>query len=123
VMGRFSFSLNNVLFGPTTFRQAGLSEDLKTVFQPKVVTDLGINVEVVKNLNFGFTVQNLLNVLPEYKFEARNPAGEALLKDAAEVQVQRNLITFNNRYHILTYDGSHFSQLGTTFAANLTLRF
>ncbi len=123
VMGRFSFSLNNVLFGPTTFRQAGLSEDLKTVFQPKVVTDLGINLELVKNLNFGFTVQNLLNVLPEYKFEARNPAGEALLKDAAEVQVQRNLITFNNRYHILTYDGSHFSQLGTTFAANLTLRF
>lgn len=123
IMGRWNFSLNNTLFGPTTFRQAGLSSDLKTVFQPKVVTDLGINVELVKNLNFGLTIQNLLNVLPEYKFEARTPAGENLLKDAAAIEAQRNLITFNNRYHILTYDGSHFSQLGTVFAANLTLKF
>ncbi|MBK9017055.1 MAG: hypothetical protein IPM82_25015 [Saprospiraceae bacterium] len=76
-----------------------------------------------ENLNFGLTVQNIANVLPEYKFEALNTNGENLLKDAAAVQVQRNLITFNNRYHILTYDGSHFSQLGTVFAANLTLKF
>ncbi len=122
-IGRWAFSLNNTLFGPTTFRQAGLSSDLKTVFQPKVVTDLSINVELMKNLNFGLTVQNIANVLPEYKFEALNTNGESLLKDAAAVQVQRNLITFNNRYHILTYDGSHFSQLGTVFAANLTLKF
>lgn len=122
-LGRWNFSLNNTLFGPTTFRQAGLSSDLKTVFQPKVVTDLGINVELVKNLNFGLTVQNIANVLPEYKFEALNQDGENLLKDAAAMKVQRNYITFNNRYHILTYDGSHFSQLGTVFAANLTLKF
>jgi iron complex outermembrane receptor protein len=123
VLGRWSFSLNNTLFGPTTFRQAGLSSDLKTVFKPKILTDLGFNVELVKNLNFGFTVQNLLNVLPEYEFKALNQNGENLLKDAAAVKVQRNLITFNGRYPILTYDGSQFSQFGTIFAANLTLKF
>lgn len=122
-IGRWGFSLNNTLIGPTTFRQAGLSSDLKTVFKPKIVTDLGLNVELMKNLNFGFTVQNLLNVLPEYEFKALNQDGENLLKDPAQVKTQRNLITFNGRYHILTYDGSQFSQLGTVFAANLTLRF
>lgn len=122
-IGRWAFSLNNILFGPTTFRQAGLSSDLKTVFKPKIVTDLGINVEVLKNLNFGFTVQNLLNVLPKYEFKALNQDGENILKDAAALKVQRNLITFNGRYNILTYDGSQFSQLGTVFAANLTLKF
>ncbi|MBI5915135.1 MAG: TonB-dependent receptor [Bacteroidetes bacterium] len=122
-IGKFNINLNNTLFGPTTFRQAGLDANLKTVFQPKVVTDLGVNVELSKNLNFGVTVQNLLNVLPEYEFEALNAAGEAVLKDAAAVEVNRNYITFNNRYHILTYDGSHFSQLGTVIAGSLTLRF
>ncbi len=122
-IGKWSFSLNNILFGPTTFRQAGLDPNLKTVFQPKIVTDLGVNVELVKNLNFGLTIQNLLNVLPEYKFEALNADGQAIINDKAALAVQRNYITFNNRYHILTYDGSHFSQLGTTLAANLTLKF
>lgn len=122
-IGRWAFSLNNTLFGPTTFRQAGLDADLKTEFKPKIVTDLGFNVELAKNLDFGLTIQNILNILPEYEFKAATPSGEAKLKDAAYLKVQNNLITFNNRYHILSYDGAHFSQLGTMFSANLRMKF
>ncbi len=100
-----------------------MSTDLKTVFQPKVVTDLGFDWEITEKFSFGVNIQNIFNVLPEWKYEALNSAGTALLGDAAAVKSQTNLITFNNRYHILSYDGSHFSQLGTVLAANLTVRF
>ncbi len=33
-----------------------------------------------------------------------------------------NAITFNGRYSMVTYDGSHFSQLGTTFLATLNFK-
>ena len=36
---------------------------------------------------------------------------------------QFNLITFNGRYSNVTYDGSQFSQLGTTFQASLNVKF
>ena len=34
-----------------------------------------------------------------------------------------DLITFNGRYSMVTYDGSHFSQLGRIFNASLQYRF
>lgn len=122
-IGRFMINLNNTLFGPTTFRQAGLDANLKTVFKPAVVTDLGVNIELTRTLSLGLYANNIANVLPKWDFEALNAAGDAILADPAMVKLNRNLITFNNRYDIVTYDGSQFSQLGTTFAANLTLRF
>ena len=39
------------------------------------------------------------------------------------IKNQINDLTFNGRYSQMTYDGSHFSQLGTMFNANLQLRF
>jgi len=122
-IGKFNFALNNTLFGPTTFRQAGLNQNLKTAFKPAVVTDLGINFQISKTVSFGVNVNNLLNVLPEWEFKARNAVGEAVLADPAQVKSNSNLVTFNQRYATLTYDGSQFSQLGTTLAANLTVRF
>jgi iron complex outermembrane receptor protein len=122
-VGKFNFALNNTLFGPTTFRQAGLDQNLKTVFQPAVVTDLAFNYQISKTLSLGINANNLLNVLPKWELKARNSAGEAILADPAQVKTQSNLITFNQRYAILTYDGSQFGQLGTTLAANLTVRF
>jgi iron complex outermembrane recepter protein len=123
VVGKFGVSLNNTLFGPTTFRQAGLNSNLETVFKPKVVTDLGFNIQLAKNVSFGLNIQNLLNVMPEWELKALNAAGEAVLADAAAVKANVNAITFNGRYSNVTYDGSHFSQLGLTGAANLTVRF
>ena len=42
-IGKFGFHLNNTYFGKTTFKQQGMSSDLRTEFTPKIVTDLGVN--------------------------------------------------------------------------------
>ncbi|MBE0390517.1 TonB-dependent receptor [Flavobacterium sp. PL002] len=122
-LGKFGFSLNNTYFGKTTFKQDGLSDDLRTEFIPKIVTDLGITFSATEKLTLSLNVNNLLNVLPEWEFKAENTAGSALLSDAAQVKNQYNLITFNGRYDNTTYDGSHFSQLGTMFNLSLNYRF
>jgi len=46
-----------------------------------------------------------------------------LLADADAVKNQSNLITFNQRYSRMTYDGYHFSQLGTMFNLSLNYKF
>jgi iron complex outermembrane recepter protein len=120
---KISINLNNTLFGPTAFRNAGLNENLKVVFAPKVVTDLGFSWEFAKNTTFSFTVQNLLNVVPEWSYKALNAAGEAVKADQDKLKGITNAITFNGRYSGVTYDGSHFSQLGTTLAASVNVRF
>ena len=120
---RVSFNLNNTLFGPTIFRQAGLNSNLKTEFKPAVVTDLGINFDITQAISFGINVNNIFNVLPKWELKALNAAGEAVLADPAQVKANSNAITFNQRYNIVTYDGSQFSQLGTTLAANLRVKF
>ncbi|MFC5045829.1 TonB-dependent receptor domain-containing protein [Aquimarina hainanensis] len=122
-VGQFGFSLNNTYFGKTTFRQQGMSNDLKTEFIPKIVTDLGVNYNATDNLTFNLNINNILNVLPEWEFKARNAAGEAILNDPAQVENQSNLITFNQRYSQMTYDGYHFSQLGTLFNLSMNYKF
>lgn len=122
-IGKFGFSLNNTYFGKTTFNQDGLNADLKTEFIPKIVTDLGINFSATDKLTLALNVNNIFNVLPEWKFVAENATGSALLADPAQVKNQYNLITFNGRYDNTTYDGSHFSQLGTIFNLSLNYKF
>ena len=122
-INKFSFSLNNTYFGKTTFKQQGMSTDLRTEFTPKIVTDLGINFNATDKLTLSLNVNNLLNVLPEWKFKAENAAGDAILADAAATQNQSNLITFNQRYSQMTYDGFHFSQLGTMFNFSVNYKF
>jgi iron complex outermembrane receptor protein len=122
-IGKFDFSVNNTYFGKTTFDQDGLDSNLKTEFIPKIVTDLGINFSATDKLTLALNVNNLLNVLPEWKFVAENAAGTTLLNDPAKVKNQFNLITFNGRYANTTYDGSHFSQLGTMFNLSLNYKF
>jgi iron complex outermembrane receptor protein len=128
-IGKFGLSLNNTYFGKTTFFQQGLSTDangkfnLRTEFTPKVVTDLGINFNATEKLTLAFNVNNLLNVLPEWGFKSENAAGDAILADPAQVKNQSNLITFNQRYSQMTYDGYHFSQLGTMFNLSLNYKF
>lgn len=122
-IGKFDFSLNNTYFGKTTFKQAGLSDDLRTEFIPKIVTDLGVNFSATEKLTLSLNVNNLLNVLPEWEFKAENAAGTTLLNDPAQVKNQSNLITFNQRYSQMTYDGFHFSQLGTMFNLSLNYKF
>jgi iron complex outermembrane receptor protein len=122
-VGKFGFSLNNTYFGKSTFKQAGLDSNLRTEFTPKIVTDLGITFSATDKLTLALNVNNLLNVLPEWKFKAENAAGTAILADPAQVKNQSNLITFNQRYSQMTYDGYHFSQLGTMFNLSLNYKF
>ncbi|MDZ7266344.1 MAG: TonB-dependent receptor [candidate division KSB1 bacterium] len=122
-MRRVEIGLNATYFGKTEFHQTGLDPNLKTVFQPKIVTDLALTYDLFHNISVSANINNLLDVIPEWKFEALNDAGRAILADPAQTKVQRNLVTFNGRYDIMTYDGFHFSQLGRIFSLSLTHRF
>lgn len=139
-IGKFRLSLNNTYFGKTEFAQQGLAthavttpdfstadpytvHDIGTEFKPKVVTDLGINYAASEKVNLSFNVNNLFNVLPEWDFVALTPEGAAILSDPAQVESQSNLITFNQRYSQMTYDGYHFSQLGSLYNLTVNVRF
>lgn len=122
-MGKFGFLLNNTYFGKTTFQQQGLDANIFTEFTPKIVTDLGVNYNATDKFTLALNINNILNVLPEWSFQSKNAAGDAVLADAAQVQNQSNLITFNQRYSQMTYDGYHFSQLGTMLNLSLNYKF
>ena len=119
----FELSLNNTYFGKTTFKQDGLDANLHTEFIPKVVTDLGINYNLTDKITFALNANNILDVLPEWKYVAENAAGATSLADPAFVANQTNLLTFNGRYSQMTYDGYHFSQLGRMFSLSMNYKF
>ena len=128
---KFNFSLNNTVFGPTYFHQAGLDKNLEVAFKTKTVTDFAMNYSITKSTTLSFNLNNMFNVTPKWNMRAMNAAGQAVLDSKVidpaygltPAEIQRNLITFNGRYSMVTYDGSHFSQLGRTFAASLNYRF
>ncbi|WP_405265933.1 TonB-dependent receptor [Cellulophaga sp. Ld12] len=129
-INKFGFSFNNTYFGKTTFKQQGLDENLRTEFTPKVVTDLGINFNATEKLTIAFNINNLFNILPEWSFKAENAAGQAIIDDTTitssgqtAIKNQSDLITFNQRYSQMTYDGYHFSQLGTMLNLSINYRF
>jgi len=122
-IGKFGFSVNNTYFGKATFKQDGLNADLRTEFIPKIVTDLGINFNATNKLTLALNINNIFNVLPEWEFKAENAAGTAIINDPAAIKTQSNLITFNQRYSQMTYDGYHFSQLGTMLNLSLNYKF
>jgi len=119
---KLNIGLYNTVFGPTEFRQQGLDPGLYTEFGTKVVTDLSVNYQLSEKVGLGANINNLLNVLPEWEFKA-DAGSEALLNDPVFLLDQKNLISFNQRYSQMTYDGYHFSQLGTTFNFALNIQF
>jgi iron complex outermembrane receptor protein len=120
---KLNLSVNNTVFGPTRFRQAGLDSNLETKFKTKNVTDFALNYNLMPNVTVSFNVNNVFNTTPEWEFKALNAEGQKIINDPNAKAIQRNLITFNGRYDMVTYDGSHFSQLGRTYAASLNYRF
>ena len=122
-IGKFDFLLNNTYFGTTTFKQNGLDSNLRTEFDSKIVTDLGITFNATDKIAIAFNINNMFNVLPEWSFKAENAAGSAILADPLQTQTQSNLITFNQRYSQMTYEGYQFSQLGTMFSLSLNYKF
>ena len=129
-INKFGFSFNNTLFGKTTFQQQGLDSNVYTQFAPKVVTDLGVNFNPTEKFTIALNINNIFNILPEWSFKAHNSAGQALIDDTTiqpsgltAIDEQFNLISFNSRYSQMTYDGYHFSQLGTMFNLSLNYKF
>ncbi len=120
---KISFSLNNTVFGPTKFKNAGMSNDLRVEFLTKLVTDLGINYSATENITIQANINNILNVLPEWKFVAENNNGQTILNNPNATREQFNLVTFNGRYSQMGYDGYHFSQLGRMFNLSLNYKF
>jgi len=127
---KFNFSLNNTVFGPTTFRQADLSPNMETVFKTKTVTDFSVNYQMSDKMTLTFNINNLFDVTPKWELRGLNAQGKAdLASNVVDAtgrtprQVQSDAITFNQRYAITTYDGSQFSQLGRIFNAALNVRF
>jgi iron complex outermembrane receptor protein len=127
---QYNFTLNNTMFGPTHFRNAGLDENLEVAFKTKTVTDFAVTYAVTKDVTLSFNLNNMFNTTPQWHFNALNAKGAAILNDKTvnasgmtPAEVQSNLVTFNGRYSMVTYDGSQFSQLGRTYAASLNWRF
>jgi iron complex outermembrane recepter protein len=124
-INKFQFSLNNTMFGPTKFKDADFSNPgLTTVFETKIVTDLGINFNVNERLNLALNINNILNVLPKFNITSDGTASaNAIVNDPAKLKDEFNSITFRGRYPITSYNGSHFSQLGTMFNLSLNYKF
>jgi iron complex outermembrane receptor protein len=139
-VGKFNAVLNNTLFGPTKFQDldngGAIMNNIKQVFTPGVVTDLNIGYNFSKHISASFVVNNIFNVLPKWKLEAvTNPddapgdqakniaAAQALLNDPVQKNLLEGFLSFSGRYRILGYNGSQFSQLGTTFLAQLNFKF
>jgi iron complex outermembrane receptor protein len=140
-VGKFNFYLNNTLFGPTYFSNNDLSDldgtavgtdaldgkrDLQVQFKTKVLTDLTIGYAINSKLNISATISNIFNVYPQWELVGLTQTGKNFLKDpsqAINVELLKGGLTFNNRYAYTTYDGAHFSQLGTTFLGQLVYKF
>lgn len=121
-INKWNFNLNNTLFGPATFRSEGLDKNIKMVFKTKLLTDVQIGYQLTSWLGTTLTVNNMFNILPEYVLKPLNAEGQALLNDKAAVRKNINAVTFNGRYGIATYDGSHFSQNGATVLLTLNCK-
>ena len=126
-INKFGISLNNTLFGPTKFQDLDNGgsdmENIKQVFSTAVVTDLNFGYNLNEKMSFNIAVNNILNVLPKWKLEALNPAGQAVLNNTAGRELLEGFLSFSGRYRILGYNGSQFSQLGTLFQASFVFKF
>ena len=104
--------------------------NIKQVFETAVVTDLNVGYSFTDKIAASIGINNIFNVLPKWDLEltgsASDPnyaAAEATLNNAADKALLEGFLEFSGRYRILGYNGSQFSQLGTTFQASLVFKF
>lgn len=126
-LGKLNVNLNNTLFGSTSFQDldngGAAMENIKATFVPAVVTDLSIGYAFSDKVSATVNANNLFNVLPKWDLIAQNEAGARAIANPADKALLRGFLGFSGRYDILGYNGSQFSQLGTMFNANLTVKF
>ncbi|MBC7778241.1 MAG: TonB-dependent receptor, partial [Phycisphaerae bacterium] len=126
-MGKWSFGLNNTLFGPTRFQDldngGSIMNHIKAEFEPAVVTDLAIGYMFNNHWSLSLNCNNLLDVLPKWDLVALDAEGSAAIANADDKALLRGFLGFSGRYDILGYNGSQFSQLGRMFNAQLSIKF
>jgi iron complex outermembrane recepter protein len=133
-INNWNIVLNSTMFGPTKFQDldngGSQMNNIKQVFSTAIVTDLNVGYAFSKHISASFTVNNLFNVLPKWKLELTGNAGDpdyaaakATLEDSTDKRLLEGFLAFSGRYSILGYNGSQFSQLGTTFMGQLTFKF
>ena len=120
-----SIYINNTYFGESSFQDIAnggpMMNHLRQVFYPKIISDLTYTQKIGPFTSFSITVNNLFNVLPEWRIKAIDGIGATTLSNASQMEKITNGITFNGRYPNLAYYGSHFSQLGTQFSASFKI--
>lgn len=126
-VGKWNINLNNTLFGKTAFQDLDNGgsdmENIKAEFKPAVVTDLSVGYLLSDKVAITLNANNLLNVLPKWDLVPLNANGEKAIATPEAKALLRGFLGFSGRYDILGYNGSQFSQLGTIFNANLTVKF
>lgn len=126
-VGKWSFGLNNTLFGPTRFQDldngGSIMNHIKAEFDPAVVTDLSIGYSFTDKVSLALNCNNLLDVLPKWDLVALNAQGAAAIANPADKALLRGFLGFSGRYDILGYNGSQFSQLGRIFNMQMTVKF
>lgn len=125
-INKFGVSLNNTLFGPTKFQDldngGSIMEHIKQEFKPAVVTDLSLNYEFSDKVALTLGANNLFNIHPKWKLKPLNSTGQAAIADKDDKELLEGFLGFSGRYG-LGYNGSQFSQLGTTFHTSLVFKF
>lgn len=133
-INKFSVNLNNTLFGPTKFQDldngGSIMNNIKQVFKTAVVTDLNIGYAFTDKVSASVSVNNLFNVLPKWDLELTGSSSDpdyanaaATLNSPADKSLLEGFLEFSGRYRILGYNGSQFSQLGTTFQGSVIIKF
>jgi len=104
--------------------------NIKQEFKTALVTDLNVGCDFTNRISASIGVNNIFNILPKWTLEltgsSSDPnyaAAKATLSNAADRSLLEGFLAFSGRYRILGYNGSQFSQLGTTFQATLTFKF
>ena len=98
-------------------------ENIKAEFKPAVVTDLSVGYSFNSKVALTLNVNNLFNVIPKWDLVALNEKGKAAIANPEDKALLRGFLGFSGRYDILGYNGSQFSQLGTIFNGNLSIKF
>ena len=133
-VNKFAVSLNNTVFGPTRFQDldngGSVMNNIKQEFKTAVVTDLNLGYDFTNRFSAFIGINNIFNILPKWELNLTGSPSDpnyanaqAALSDDAARELLEGFLAFSGRYRILAYNGSQFSQLGTTFQASLVFKF
>src|SRR5688572_9595217 len=104
--------------------------NIKQEFKTAVVTDLNIGYDFTNRFSAFIGINNIFKILPKWELNLTGSPSDpnyanaqAALSDDAARELLEGFLAFSGRYRILAYNGSQFSQLGTTFQASLVFKF